>query len=225
MHRHLSLREPWPGQGPAKLTVNFVGLFETVSSYEEGTMIGNVVQGKTEGIFDDDVKQLGLNLGATPNKVIHLRAADEMRENFSITTIDSSLDAGKGVELSMPGVHSDIGGGYAEHAQEEIRRIRSAAEKQDLITGGWYKPYQFRPVYEVRTPEIPGYNLWAGDIPVPVTPTIPSKSLFSLWEDGIRQLTNEYQYVPLYLMLDFAHRHSQQLASEFADLSGEFAAY
>jgi len=219
VHRHLTLRGPWPGQGPPELEVNFVGLFETV------TLVGNVLQGKTEGIFDDDVKQLGLNLGATPNKVIHLGAADEMRENFSLTTINSSLDAGIGVELLMPGVYSDIGGGYAERAQEEIRRIRSAAEKKDLIDGGWYKPYQFQPVYDMRTPEIPSWYVSAGEIRVPITPAIPSKSLLSLWENGIRQLTNEYQYVPLYLMLDFARHHSQQLATEFADLSGEFAAY
>lgn len=225
VHRHVNLREPWPGQGPAKLTVNFVGLFETVSSYEEGPKLLTVAQALTEGAFDDDVKQLGLNLGATPNKVVHLTAADEMRENFSLTTIDSSLEVSKGIELSMPGVHSDIGGGYAEHAQEEIRRIRNAAEKQHLIAGGWYKPYQFKPVYEVRTPEIPSYYLSAGEIRVPVTPAIPSKSLLSLWEDGIRPLTNQYQYIPLYLMLDFAKRHNQKLAAEFAELSGEFAAY
>ncbi|RZL07832.1 MAG: hypothetical protein EOO62_16480 [Hymenobacter sp.] len=58
-----------------------------------------------------------------------------------------------------------------------------------------------------------------------MVPAFPSKSLFSLWEDGIRPLTNQYQYIPLYLMLDFAHRHSNKLASEFSELSGEFAAY
>ncbi|RZK35076.1 MAG: hypothetical protein EOO57_09835, partial [Hymenobacter sp.] len=133
VHRHLTLREPWPDQGPVELEVNFVGLFESVSSFEEGPKLLTIAQALTEGAFDDDVKQLGLNLGATPNKVVHLTAADEMRENFSLTTIDSSLDVGKGIQLSMPGVHSDVGGGYAESAQEEIRRIRNTAEKEQLI--------------------------------------------------------------------------------------------
>lgn len=65
----------------------------------------------------------------------------------------------------------------------------------------------------------------AGGVRVPVIPAIPSKSLLSIWEDGVRPLTNQYQYVPLYLMLDFARRHSHQLAAEFADLSGKFATY
>lgn len=86
VHRHQALREPWLHQGAPELVVNFVGLSETVSSFEEGGSnlagaLANGVRGKTEGIFDD-VKQLGLNLGGTPNKVIHLRGRRRVPGKF-----------------------------------------------------------------------------------------------------------------------------------------------
>lgn len=230
VHRRLALQGPWPGQpSPPTLTINFVGLFETVSSYEPGgrnlaELLALAAQGKTEGIFADDVKQLGLNLGSVPAKVVHLTAGDEVRENFSLTSIDSSIAVGKGIELELPGVHSDVGGGYNESAQEETRRIRNLAEKQHLIAGGWYLPSQFKPAYEARTPEIRGRGVTIRGYRIPLTPTIPSQSV-SIWEDGIRPLTNEYQYVPLFLMLDYARRHGQSKAAEFDSLTGEFAAY
>lgn len=227
--RHQELKGPWLDQGPPEIVINFVGIFDTVSSYEEGGsdllgVLGNGIRGKTEGIFDDDVKQLGLNMREVPNKAVHLTAGDEFRENFSLTNINSSLDAGKGIELELPGVHSDIGGSYPEHGQEEIRRIRSAAEKQQLIAGGWYRPEQFRPAYSAQTPAIAGRGFTVMGKRIPVTPSIESRQL-TVWEDGVRPLTNGYQFVSLALMLDLAERHSQKLASEFSPATGRFATY
>jgi hypothetical protein len=64
--------------------------------------------------FGRDVEELGLALGGIPRKVVHLAAANEHRVNFSLTDTASSLDAGKGYELVLPGVHSNIGGSYGE---------------------------------------------------------------------------------------------------------------
>lgn len=227
--RHQELKGPWLDQGPPEIVINFVGIFDTVSSYEEGGSdllgaLGNGIRGKTEGIFDDDVKQLGLNMRGVPNKVVHLTAGDEVRENFSLTNINSSLDAGKGIELELPGVHSDIGGSYPEHGQEEIRRIRSAMEKQQLIAGGWYRPEQFRPAYSAQTPAVAGRGVTVMGRRIPLTPSIDSRQL-TMWEDGIRPLTNGYQFVSLDLMLSLAERHSGKLAVEFSPATGRFATY
>jgi len=210
--RRNALRGPWKNQQgrPLELIINFVGLFETVSSFDDGTMAGNVTQNLTEGTFEDDVKELGLAMHGIPKRVVHLTAADEIRNNFSLTTITTSLRAKVGFELSLPGVHSDVGGGYVERGQgalnKEVRRIRDEEEKSRLIAEGWYTDgtngtkNQFVPTYESM--KVFGYSA-------------------TLWEDGVRFLTTEYQYVPLYLMLGLATKKGgagEHRAMEFEDL-------
>ncbi|HEV6966264.1 DUF2235 domain-containing protein [Roseateles sp.] len=90
------------------VVVNFVGLFDTVSS--EGLAYGN------------DVADLQLRFtDEAARRVFHLVALDEYRDHFSVTTIDSALHAKAlvdgarvpmGFEMGIPGAHSDVGGGY-----------------------------------------------------------------------------------------------------------------
>jgi hypothetical protein len=110
----------------AEIKIQFVGVFDTVSSmgYELG--------------FDSDVEELGLAIAGIPQKVVHLAAANECRVNFSLTDIASSLDAGKGYELVLPGVHSNIGGSYGEVTDEE-ERLLHRRDYEELIAHGWYR--------------------------------------------------------------------------------------
>jgi hypothetical protein len=105
----------WKGKN---VRVNFVGLFDTVSSYG--------------GNFSNDVSDLHLNFedGAV-QRVVHLVAGDEYRENFASTTIASAGD--KGYELTMPGAHSDVGGGY--NADPEVHDLYAAQEERNPMTG------------------------------------------------------------------------------------------
>jgi Uncharacterized alpha/beta hydrolase domain (DUF2235) len=105
----------WKGKN---VRVNFVGLFDTVSSYG--------------GNFSNDVSDLHLNFddGAV-QRVVHLVAGDEYRENFASTTIASAGD--KGYELTMPGAHSDVGGGY--NADPEVRDLYAVQEERNPMTG------------------------------------------------------------------------------------------
>jgi hypothetical protein len=122
---------------PDKLTVNFVGLFDSVSSYGgERAMPAQVYHNLFKRSFNDDVTELRLNLEDVPAHVVHFTAADEYRKNFASTTIDSTLPTGKGTEVALPGVHSDIGGGYEERALET--RNVPAAYRQRLLDDGWY---------------------------------------------------------------------------------------
>jgi hypothetical protein len=104
--------------------VNFVGLFDTVSS--EGVYYGN------------DVADLELRFAKNAaRRVFHLVALDEYRENFSGTTIASARNATSlvdgahvpmGFELGIPGAHSDVGGGYtcdSSKSEQEIRKLPS----------------------------------------------------------------------------------------------------
>ena len=78
------------------ITINYVGLFDTVSSH---------------GLdFSNDVKKLGLDAIKNAEKVFHICAADEFRKFFALTDI-RSVGKDKGTEVFITGSHTDIGGG------------------------------------------------------------------------------------------------------------------
>lgn len=150
-----------------KLKINFVkirfaGLYDTVSAY---------------GIkHRDDVDQLKLNAINKASNIVHLTAADEHREKFELTSVTT------GIELSLPGVHSDIGGSYRDNIVENVSlaeelftinnwREKVAAEKARLIEQGWYRDNQ-------------------------MTNKQPYKLI------GNRLLSNKYSLIPLHLMFE-----------------------
>ena len=222
VYRHHVLHGPWLKQGRAALEVNFVGLYDTVSSFAPGIgnawgLAKNILNAlDTDKLFCNDVGELGLNMGALPKQVVHLTAGDEHRQNFSLTTINSSLAAGKGIELCLPGVHSDIGGSYAERdpdnptldpakpirdLNQEAREVASAAEQQRLIEEGWYRPGQFqeRPAaWHAQALDAYGRAMAAQAGAAPLEAELPLRLR------GVRYLSNEYQYVTLRLMHRFA---------------------
>ncbi|MEZ5007819.1 MAG: DUF2235 domain-containing protein [Chitinophagales bacterium] len=93
------------GISKLQLSVNFLGLFDTVCAY------GTADDGDNEGI-NLSLKQTYIN------KVFHIVAEDEHRTNFRLNHIVSAGD--RGLTLRMPGVHSDIGGGYKDNYREDI---------------------------------------------------------------------------------------------------------
>ncbi|MFL0802953.1 MAG: DUF2235 domain-containing protein [Agarilytica sp.] len=82
------------------LVFGFVGVFDTVSSYVNA--------------LSSDVDDLHLDAIKHAKKVYHLAAAEEHRLCFSLTDISSAKNKGTGEEYYLPGVHSDVGGGYRE---------------------------------------------------------------------------------------------------------------
>jgi hypothetical protein len=125
-----------------EIVFNFVGLYDTVSSHGFS--------------HDNDVKDLGLDAIKKAKMVFQLSSADEYRDNFDLTNIYS---AGlKGLELMLPGVHSDIGGSYVggdkersvvyaetytETRDENYKTVpytkKAAAFKELLVKEGWYQ--------------------------------------------------------------------------------------
>lgn len=119
-------------QFPKQKDIKFnVGVFDTVASVGVirnsqwvSSKIAEPVQGvvellsNTSTYHDQNVKDLGLNTVAhdgTVEKVVHICALDEYRENFGLCALP---DGGKVKQIFMPGTHSDIGGstlpGYDE---------------------------------------------------------------------------------------------------------------
>ncbi|WP_286810902.1 MULTISPECIES: DUF2235 domain-containing protein [unclassified Marinobacter] len=101
---------------PEKVTIRFVGLFDTVAGIVNLASLdpspGNDRSNPVE-LFLDSKKV---------NHALHLTAMHEKRANFSLSSLrnpDGSLPRNFR-EVSLPGAHSDVGGGYADREIEEV---------------------------------------------------------------------------------------------------------
>ncbi|WP_273166334.1 DUF2235 domain-containing protein [Marinobacter sp.] len=101
---------------PKQLDIRFMGLFDTVAGIVNvpglDISAGNDRNGPVE---------LYLDSGAI-GQVVHLVAADERRVNFALNSVrntDGSLPANFR-EITLPGAHSDIGGGYHDLETEAV---------------------------------------------------------------------------------------------------------
>ncbi|MGI4872192.1 MAG: phospholipase effector Tle1 domain-containing protein [Janthinobacterium lividum] len=181
----------------AAIEINFVGLFDTVSSYggeEHTTVAGQTIHNRLDHSFDDDVQELHLAIGGHAREVVQLAAADEYRKNFASTTIASSVRAGVGLEVRLPGVHSDIGGSYQEH-EEEVRNV-SAADAQGYIREQWYTAAQLEPI-----------------------------NVFRRWYQGRRTLTHHYQFIALAIMINQAKGGGKHEPMKFETFEGDNQKY
>ncbi|WP_032632978.1 PAAR domain-containing protein [Pseudomonas syringae] len=88
------------------IQMGFIGLFDTVASVGGLANLGYVRSQKAPGI------KLYLPRSLFPN-VVQLAARDEIRANFPLTRVKADHP-----ELTLPGVHSDIGGGYFPESEE-----------------------------------------------------------------------------------------------------------
>jgi len=59
----------------------------------------------------NNVDDYGLWATALAQNTIHICAMDELRENFALVDIESSISNNTGTEIFLPGCHTDIGGG------------------------------------------------------------------------------------------------------------------
>lgn len=94
----------------------FIGIFDTVAA------IGTPVNGLNPHSADTGDVKLTLRPGAA-EKVFHITAANECRFNFALNSVKPAWP-----ELALPGVHSDIGGGYLPVMQEDLFLTRPATE-------------------------------------------------------------------------------------------------
>ncbi|WP_459210492.1 phospholipase effector Tle1 domain-containing protein [Aquimarina rhabdastrellae] len=178
-HGHLGVSFSTLPQTIGNVIVNFVGLYDTVSSYQPLGM-GQWIDVSPN--FENDVGELNLNSLGAANYTLHLTAENELRENFSLTNINS---ARKGKTIELPGVHSDIGGGYIDSMDENGILLYDIydwsndpiiAERQRYIDEGWYLEDEIIIDYSGRN-EIYGYRT---------------------------NLSNKYSFIPLRYMMQFA---------------------
>lgn len=181
------------------LNIRFIGVYETVSSYEEFGDMGAPkrvgVKGAVHSIrgsqyyFGNDVEQLQLNNLGGYAEAVHFTAMDEHRENFDLTRFPGST------EKNFPGVHCDIGGAYIT-GTEIVDEIETSNHKplwflnnlrQHLINEHWYKDEQI--VINNKFLNAITFGSYYRKI------------------TGTRFLKKEYSYIPLHFMEGYCLKH------------------
>lgn len=105
-----------------KYTVDFLGLFDTVSSFNLSS--------------NDDVDKYCLYTNKDKiQRICHLCAMDEFRKFYPLIDIGETVP-GNAIEVFIPGCHADVGGGYVD-GKEESSLLRDTRLK--LKTGDYFK--------------------------------------------------------------------------------------
>lgn len=109
-------KRPGPTLGSIPVTFDFMGLFDTVASV--GLASSAPLMG-AHGHYGWADAEHSLKLPELPpTKCLHLVSAHEIRRSFPLDSIMSMNTAHKScTEIVMPGVHSDVGGGYLPKEQ------------------------------------------------------------------------------------------------------------
>jgi type VI secretion system secreted protein VgrG len=112
-----------PTFNPARhVSLNLIGLFDTVAAIA------------APGYGDLSVANAdnsGVNLYLPPGcarKIIQLQARDETRHNFALNSLQRDHQ-----QISLPGVHSDVGGGYLPRAREKV--LLTTPQRVDVKVG------------------------------------------------------------------------------------------
>lgn len=116
------------------VNIGFIGLFDTVASVGGLSNLGYVRSPVAPGV------KLYLTPRLFPN-VLQLVARDESRANFALNSV-----APDHLEISLPGAHSDIGGGYREDIEECVllspMQALEVGEFTDVKTTSIYRDAQ-----------------------------------------------------------------------------------
>ena len=162
-----------------EIRFNFAGLYDTVASYGLNHRGNWFVKNDTEQLHLDAVKNCRV--------VVQFATQEEFRENFSLTNVKKSGIVG--IDLILPGVHSDIGGGYKNNVRENVLIYKGTKEncekyKKILIEEGWYKDSKEELEIEERhTRDYSTYKLI-----------------------GKRVLSNHYSRIPLLRMIEYSEQ-------------------
>lgn len=206
MYGHLGLLLKEKGYEVKTIKIRFLGIFDTVSSYHEGSgVLGNAATYD----FSNDVEELQLESIYHVDKIIHFTATDEHRINFALTKIKPTPPGSDprrrvAIEKELPGVHCDVGGAYIDGEVEVVMQIdyesfgTEALEKERnrLIAQGWYKEDQLK---------------------------IIQHAMRSNWLQGTRRLSNKYSFIPLHFMCEFAVKHKRSLPFDKTGLEDKYA--
>jgi hypothetical protein len=184
--------------------IRFIGIFDTVAA------IGT----PSNGLNPHNAHTGDVNLVLRPGvaeKVFHLTAAHECRFNFALNSVKPAWP-----ELAMPGVHSDIGGGYLPMMKEDLFLTRPETDTVPVSqpgqqTRGYHqttkqirmldKSPSIAPI--LRTSEITA-ETWYDDRMPANRYGEPQKRSFAAMTLRGRVVKNDWSKVVLRVMLDAA---------------------
>lgn len=187
---------PWPD----KVTVRFLGLFDTVAAVAD-------LDNLDFSAHDADTGRVNINVQPEHiERAVQFVARDECRHNFSLNSLrnESGNLPEHFSEWVLPGAHSDIGGGYPDrfHERVEVRPplvvkgkdrrnpeasfefSRMLQERALIKSEGWIGP--LNPLATLEIEQARPRGLPGGDVTL------------RLWLD--REVRGEYSRIPLYLM-------------------------
>ena len=200
------------------LSIRFLGIYDTVSSYEDVgdlnalSKIDHGIKHTRKNYFKDDVEQLQINNLGYFKQAVHFVAMDEHRQNFALTHLKGTNCK----EKVLPGVHSDIGGGY-ETGIEVVDELEVAPlnniilpylkkQKELLVKEYWYKEEQTDIVIDHVPKEMAKKGLYIYYFNELIRllrfryiATFNNYFFYNKLR-GIRFLKKEYSYITLHLM-------------------------
>ena len=200
------------------LSIRFLGIYDTVSSYEDVgdlnalSKIDHGIKHTRKNYFKDDVEQLQINNLGYFKQAVHFVAMDEHRQNFALTHLKGTNCK----EKVLPGVHSDIGGGY-ETGIEVVDELEVAPlnniilpylkkQKELLEKEYWYKEEQTDIVIDHVPKEMAKKGLYIYYFNELIRllrfryiATFNNYFFYNKLR-GIRFLKKEYSYIPLHLI-------------------------
>ncbi|MBW7895199.1 MAG: DUF2235 domain-containing protein [Opitutaceae bacterium] len=102
-------RPGWTFFDQGRTPIRFIGVWDTVGALgvPDDLEVLNLFDNKDKWRFHDTA------LGAHVQTARHAMAIDEVRASFTVTRWSNAAEHPDAVELWFPGVHSDVGGGYA----------------------------------------------------------------------------------------------------------------
>lgn len=175
------------------VNVRFIGIYDTVASYDPSCLL--------IPSFEKKVGELHLHDLGSPRKAVHFTAADEHRENFSLTRF-LPVELKTGIERNFPGVHSDVGGSY-NHDALSSAEINESSYKPDPVEGVtereyvWLEKAYFSGSLEDFKNELIEQGWFKKD----------QLAIEAHWKyvlTGTRYLYRGYSFIPLHFMCDYA---------------------
>ncbi|HCA07808.1 DUF2235 domain-containing protein [Chryseobacterium sp.] len=175
------------------VNVRFIGIYDTVASYDPTCLlIPN---------FRKKVGELHLHQLGSPRKAVHFTAADEHRENFSLTRF-LPVDLKTGIERNFPGVHSDVGGSY-NHDVMSSAELSQSGYQPDPVEGVtereyvWLEKAYFSGSLDAFRDELIEQGWFKKE-------QLAIEAHWKYTLTGTRYLYRGYSFIPLHFMCDYA---------------------
>ncbi len=198
---------------PEQVTIRFAGLFDTVAA---------IINPANGDLSPSNGRNLPVQLYLDPSKVtsaVHLIASDEHREKFALNSLrnaDGSLPENFR-EISLPGVHSDIGGGYHDDQREDVLISPLHRVSNDRIS--WPEQSVQWDLLQTLKREKAAEG-WIGDFSLPVRSSIrtsPSPSKLGPEGEASLEIYKEVSEHPVpYGRTELALRMVRQVRGEYS---------